>query len=215
MKKITLISLSLFLAVVGYIYFSSLIFSPNSRQTIVTVLHPPIITTTVTPPQTDPSGKPTLDQSEIAKHATPNDCYLIIHNNVYDVSSYADSHPGGRRQITSRCGSEVTGIFAQIHSNRAWDLLARYKIGTLAAPTTDTANSIAIDLNTVEAGLKKANPKAEIVNVKPKNDFYIAKVIYDNKLYEVHIDSGGKIIKEEVESDEFDWSLWDTDKDDQ
>lgn len=73
----------------------------------------------------------TFTAEEVAMHNTRKDCYCIVKGNVYDVSSYIAKHPGGSRTIVSRCGKEITGIFAEIHSNRAWDLLSKYKIGIL------------------------------------------------------------------------------------
>ena len=149
--------------------------------------------------------------NEVSKHNLKKDCYLVINNNVYDVSSYIGYHPAGSRTIISRCGKEVTGIFARIHSNRAWDLLKKYKIGTIITNKADTTSQI---LTAISNALKKANPSAEILKVKPKASFYVAKIIYNNKLYEIHINNNGQIIKEEVEDDESDWSLWGKDKDD-
>jgi cytochrome b involved in lipid metabolism len=149
--------------------------------------------------------------AEISKHTSRNDCYLIINNNVYDVSLYISYHPGGSKIITSRCGKEVTGIFASIHSNRAWDLLKKYKIGTININESDTTFQV---LTVISDALKEVNPNAEIVNVRPKKNFYIAKIIYKGKLHEVHIDNNGQIIKEEIENNESNWSLWENDKDD-
>jgi len=73
----------------------------------------------------------TFTMNEVSSHNSKDDCYLVIRDNVYDVSSFIDSHPGGAEKIIEKCGQEVTGIFAQIHSNRAWDLLVDYKIGTI------------------------------------------------------------------------------------
>lgn len=83
-------------------------------------------------PKSKPKPKPQYTTASVAKHNTRNDCYLIINNNVYSVSSYISSHPGGTENITDVCGQEVTGIFADIHSNKAWDLLKKYKIGTIS-----------------------------------------------------------------------------------
>ena len=157
------------------------------------------------------SGPDSLTLNEVAKHNSKQDCYLIINNNAYDVSSYVSYHPGGSRIIASRCGKEVTGIFASIHSNRAWDLLKKYKIGTIA---TNKPNPTSQILTAISEALKKANPKAEIIKVRPKAKFYVAKIIYDGKLYEIHIDNNGRIIKEEIENEEVNWSLWENDKDD-
>ena len=32
---------------------------------------------------------------EIAKHSSHDDCWIIIRNKVYDVTSFVDKHPGG------------------------------------------------------------------------------------------------------------------------
>ena len=130
---------------------------------------------------------------------------------MYDVTQYIDYHTGGSWTIVSRCGSEVTGIFASIHSNRAWDLLKRYKIGTLTTHKPDPTSQI---LRAIANALKEANPDTEIVKVSPKKGMYIAKVISHGELYEIHIDTHGKIVREEVESDENNWSLWENDNDD-
>jgi cytochrome b involved in lipid metabolism len=72
-----------------------------------------------------------MTMANVAKHNKKNDCYLAIQNKVYDVSSYISSHPGGKGKIISVCGQEVTGVFASIHSNFAWDLLKNYQIGQI------------------------------------------------------------------------------------
>jgi len=36
-----------------------------------------------------------LDKTEVAKHNSINDCWLIIDNIVYDVSDYLQCHPAG------------------------------------------------------------------------------------------------------------------------
>ncbi len=38
-------------------------------------------------------------REEVAKHASDNDCWIIINNKVYNVSTWADIHPGGRSII--------------------------------------------------------------------------------------------------------------------
>ncbi len=154
----------------------------------------------------------TFTMEEVSKHNSRNDCYLVINNNVYDVSSYIGYHPGGSKTITSHCGKEVTGIFASIHSNRAWDLLKKYKIGVLISTNIRAPQSEI--LSAIYKGLQKANPTAEIINVKQKKGLYIAKIIKYNKLFEVHINNKGLITNEEIEDEEQNWSLWENDKDD-
>lgn len=155
----------------------------------------------------------------IAKHATPSDCYLIVNGDVYNVSSYINQHPGGVRNITSRCGTEASKAFSAIHSNFAWNLLKKYYIGNVAtAGSTNNVSDANIDttspniLENINSMLQGEYKGAEIIEVKPKKDFYVAKIIKDNKLYEIHINEKGEIIKEEIENDELDWSNWDEDE---
>lgn len=114
MKKITLGVLVFFFLVVLGIFGMSLAYPTIDTQNTDTVL----------------SGD-SIPMAEIALHNVEADCYLLIDKKVYDVTTYISKHPGGRKNITSRCGQEVTGIFASIHSNAAWDLLSSYYIGNL------------------------------------------------------------------------------------
>ncbi|MFA6422029.1 MAG: cytochrome b5 domain-containing protein [Candidatus Buchananbacteria bacterium] len=157
MKKITLLVLVFFAGAVVAIYGLGIIFAnQNSISATNTLSDPtninnktqpnnnstssqpaissnnsnkPVSKTKINQPTTPPKSQPALNATEISKHSSANDCYLIVKNKVYNVSSYIGSHPGGRNKITSNCGTEVTGIFAQIHSNFAWNLLNKYYIG--------------------------------------------------------------------------------------
>lgn len=90
------------------------------------------VPTPVPSPVPTPS-KPALTKSEVSKHSTQNNCYIIINNKVYDISNYFGSHPGGDSIMLGYCGAEASTIFSAIHSNFAWDLLSKYLIGNLVA----------------------------------------------------------------------------------
>lgn len=62
----------------------------------------------------------TLSVTEISKHNSVQDCWVIISNNVYDVTSYINLHPGGASRISSYCGGDMTQAFlSQPHSSLA------------------------------------------------------------------------------------------------
>lgn len=109
MKKVTLVFLILFVILVGGIFILSFLY-PSNIKTI---------------------SNNKLSVSEVVNHNTANDCYLIIKNKIYNVSALPASHPGGRKNIIDNCGHEVTGLFADIHSNDVWDLLSEYYIGDI------------------------------------------------------------------------------------
>jgi cytochrome b involved in lipid metabolism len=73
----------------------------------------------------------TLD--EVKKHNKDTDCWVILHNQVYDVTKFLNDHPGGKKAILLYAGKDATTEFDMLHSK---DLLARYgpdfHIGALA-----------------------------------------------------------------------------------
>ncbi len=88
-------------------------------------------TTTASTDKSENTKSVTLNTTEIAKHNTASDCYIIIRDSVYSVAGFIDKHPGGREKILSMCGKEATAIFTKIHSNFAWNLLKDFYIGDL------------------------------------------------------------------------------------
>lgn len=76
-------------------------------------------------------AKYTLDQ--IAQHNTKNDCWMVIDQNVYDVTSFVSQHPGGPR-ILQGCGQDATQLFTsqRKHNNsNTQQLLQKFIIGQL------------------------------------------------------------------------------------
>jgi len=55
--------------------------------------------------------KITLSLSEVQKHNSQTDCWVIVNNNVYDVTQYINLHPGGGATIYSYCGQDMTQEF--------------------------------------------------------------------------------------------------------
>lgn len=35
-----------------------------------------------------------ISREEVAKHATKQDCWVILHGNVYNMTPFLDKHPG-------------------------------------------------------------------------------------------------------------------------
>lgn len=72
--------------------------------------------------QTSPSPKNispiTLSATEVANHNSEKDCWSIVKGNVYDLTSYIRSHPGGPNRIISICGKDGTQAFSNQHGNQ-------------------------------------------------------------------------------------------------
>jgi len=70
---------------------------------------------------------------EVRKHCTKNDIWIVIDGMVYDITSLADSHPGGWIPLSHLAGKDATEAFEVYHPNHVSKLyLPRYYIGALA-----------------------------------------------------------------------------------
>eukprot|EP01051_Picozoa_sp_SAG22_P009725 SAG22_NODE_831_length_6940_cov_12.139599_6_plen_480_part_00 len=65
----------------------------------------------------DPEGAAgaELSYDEVAKHNSPGDAWVIVDGSVYDVSSFAPSHPGGAKYIYKYAGKVATDEFVKNH----------------------------------------------------------------------------------------------------
>ncbi|MFA5931662.1 MAG: cytochrome b5-like heme/steroid binding domain-containing protein [archaeon] len=76
-----------------------------------------------------------LTVSEVAKHSTSKNCWMILNGNVYDLSTYV-AHPGGSVYL-NYCGTNATQNYNTkdgrgiMHSSFADTLLANYLVGAL------------------------------------------------------------------------------------
>ncbi|KAK9843404.1 hypothetical protein WJX81_000599 [Elliptochloris bilobata] len=71
-----------------------------------------------------------ISLEEVKKHTKEEDCWLVIHGRVHDVTKFLDEHPGGFDIILSSTGKDATEDFEEIgHSNSAKEMLTKYVIG--------------------------------------------------------------------------------------
>jgi cytochrome b involved in lipid metabolism len=69
---------------------------------------------------------------EVANHNKEDNCWIIIHDKVYDVSKFLDIHPGGADIIMDDAGTDVTTQFEDTgHSNDARKDMLKYEIGII------------------------------------------------------------------------------------
>lgn len=56
-----------------------------------------------------------LHHSEVAKHNTVNDLWMIIHGNAYDLTEFSSEHPGGQKILLKYAGIDGTEAYDPIH----------------------------------------------------------------------------------------------------
>merc|ERR1712054_263633 len=72
---------------------------------------------------------------EVAKHTSENDCWVVLHGRVLNVTNFLKEHPGGVLAIMTFAGKDATEEFNMIHPP---DVIEKYApdavIGKLAKP---------------------------------------------------------------------------------
>ncbi|PKK41542.1 hypothetical protein CI102_14911 [Trichoderma harzianum] len=71
-------------------------------------------------------------QKEIELHNSAGDAWMVIHGEVYDVTKYIQSHPGGVDVLIEAAGTNASEAFDNAgHSDDAFDLMVPLRIGKL------------------------------------------------------------------------------------
>jgi cytochrome b involved in lipid metabolism/uncharacterized membrane protein len=85
----------------------------------------------------DPVAK-TYTSAQIASHNSGSSCWGVVNKNVYDLTSYVSSHPGGASAINALCGKDATSAFTGQHGGESspTNVLASFKLGTLSGANT-------------------------------------------------------------------------------
>lgn len=221
MKTLVTISLFIFWAVVTAILTAGLVFyqkpqtvsTPNNISASQSQQNQEVNPTTVIGGNLSFGENLSLSPEEVAKHNSAADCWVVIQDKVYDVSSYINLHPGNPEAIIPYCGKEATTAFEtknknKPHSREAWNLLSDYYIGDLNQQLTsqnlqERSQKIqSSDLNLLTEKIMEEFPGGKIKKVKPKKGgIYEIKLIYNGVSYEVKIDSSGNILKIKTEED--------------
>lgn len=69
--------------------------------------------------------------SEVSKHNTADDCWIIIKNKVYNVTPYVEEHPGGYAILNHAGGDSTEGFYGPQHASRVFDMVDEFYIGDL------------------------------------------------------------------------------------
>ncbi|KAK6360813.1 hypothetical protein TWF730_006935 [Orbilia blumenaviensis] len=140
------------------------------------------------------------DAKEVAKHNTPESCWVILYGNVYDVTDFLPSHPGGAKIILQLAGKDATEDYDPVHPR-----------GILESSLPLSANLGPIDENTVV----KAEPTVAnnpnliledvpIANLLNLNDFEAeAKKKLSEKAWAYYYSGADDLLSKELNSTAF------------
>lgn len=79
-------------------------------------------------PAATPRGR--VSQQDLRQHCTREDLWIVVNGRVYDVTEYADFHPGGVQALMEAAGQDATELFMEYHPWVNYDvLLQRFFVG--------------------------------------------------------------------------------------
>ncbi|CAG8482560.1 4692_t:CDS:1 [Scutellospora calospora] len=106
-----------------------------------------------------------ISEKEVAEHNTYQDCWVIIHNKVYDLTKFLPEHPGGVGVILDQAGKDATTIFDTIHPQ---DIILRYLSPDVCLGEVDPATvskTSNVEVKRHYEPIKKKPPLNEILNL--------------------------------------------------
>ena len=59
-----------------------------------------------------------VSAEEVAKHNTDKDCWVIVGDQVLDVTEFLSEHPGGKKSIMMFAGKDATEEFDMLHDRK-------------------------------------------------------------------------------------------------
>ena len=94
----------------------------------------PVATPTSTPTSTPMAEQSGYTMGKVRANNSEASCWSVIDGNVYDLTKWIGSHPGGRGNILSLCGKNGTAEFAAKHrgDSNPQARLRGYLLGPLA-----------------------------------------------------------------------------------
>ena len=74
----------------------------------------------------------TYTMDEVNKHDNKKDCWIVIKNNVYDITEFLKIHPGGSSIVLTIAGEDATEYFEELHRPEILEEVGKdYMIGEL------------------------------------------------------------------------------------
>ncbi|CAF9909774.1 MAG: hypothetical protein ALECFALPRED_005994 [Alectoria fallacina] len=81
---------------------------------------------------------------DVQSHTGKKDCYIVVHDKVYDATKFIDEHPGGEEVLLDVGGQDATEPFEDVgHSDEAREILDGLLVGKLKRMPGDPAPSAA------------------------------------------------------------------------
>lgn len=91
----------------------------------------------------------TYTREQVSTHTDiEKDCWIIVDNEVYNVTEWINIHPGGTSMFKFYGGKDASVSFHDLpHSNGAYETLKKYRIGAIAEEDKRTIVQLRLEKN--------------------------------------------------------------------
>ncbi|XP_030766124.1 cytochrome b5 isoform X1 [Sitophilus oryzae] len=73
-------------------------------------------------------------KAQVRDHNKKESVWVLVHNDIYDVTAFLNEHPGGEEVLLEQAGKDASEAFEDVgHSSDAREMMLKYKVGTLVA----------------------------------------------------------------------------------
>ncbi|KAL3371857.1 hypothetical protein AABB24_008409 [Solanum stoloniferum] len=114
--------------------------------------------------------------SQVAQHKSKQDCWIIIHGRVIDVTKFLEEHPGGEEVLIESAGKDATKEFEDIgHSKAAKNYILKYQIGYLQGYKIQDDDDDNLFTDSYKEPMKAKEIEAFVIkqNSKPKHLVFV------------------------------------------
>ncbi|RIA99266.1 FMN-dependent dehydrogenase-domain-containing protein [Glomus cerebriforme] len=101
-----------------------------------------------------------ISAQEVSKHNKREDCWVIIHDKVYDLTNFLPEHPGGIKVILNQAGKDATSAFDLIHP---LDIINQYLPPEVCLGNIDPATMV----KTVKSETEEDKRRRQAIENKP------------------------------------------------
>jgi len=116
---------------------------------------------------------PEYSRAEVKKHNSADDIWVIISNEVYDLTSWIGRHPGGSRILEVQAGFDVTTPFLVNHAPQIRKRANAFKIGVLKHAEHEESSQLTKDLLALRETLRQEGwYKTNLLYLKWRAVFY-------------------------------------------
>ena len=143
-------------------------------------------TTPATAPSDAGATSNALTMEAVAQKNTVDNCWVVVSGIVYDLTGYANSHPGGAVNIANLCGTDATNAFNNQHGGQSKpnNVLAGFEVGALGASATTSAPAAsAATPKATPSTAAKASTSLTLADVAKRNTAAECWAVVSNTVY--------------------------------